>query len=140
VTTFTAAETAYLDDQRLGRIATSDPDGRPHVVPVGFRLRRDEGVIDVGGLDLTRSKKWRDLTRNPKVAFVVDDLATVDPWRPRGVEIRGRAELHEAGGDGIHRSFGAAWVRIVPERVVSWGLDTSPFAKAESRAVTADAG
>jgi pyridoxamine 5'-phosphate oxidase family protein len=45
---------------------------------------------------------------------VIDDLATVDPWRPRGVEVRGRAEALD--GD-------RPLIRVHPERVVSWGLD-----------------
>ena len=47
-----------------------------------------------------RSKKCRDLHDNPHVAFVVDDLVSVDPWRPQGVEIR---ELHGANGYLIHQ-------------------------------------
>ncbi len=37
MSSFTAAEIAYLQSQRLGRLATADLDGQPHVVPVGFR-------------------------------------------------------------------------------------------------------
>ena len=47
---FTAAEVAYLQSQRIGRIATVGPDGQPHVVPVGFRYNPDEDSIDIGGL------------------------------------------------------------------------------------------
>lgn len=40
-------------------------------------------------------------------------LASVDPWRPRGVEVRGRAEALEAP---------VPQIRIHPDRIVSWGL------------------
>jgi pyridoxamine 5'-phosphate oxidase family protein len=132
---FTDAEVAYLADQPLGRIATVGADGTPHVVPVGFLLSPDQGVIDIGGLALTGSKKWRDLTANPRVALVVDDLESVDPWTPRGVEIRGRANLHEAGGRNLGPRFGQAWIRIHPERIIAWGIDGDPFAGANSRDV-----
>lgn len=126
----TDAEAQYLAGQRLGRLATASAEGQPHVVPVGFRVDPAQG--DVGGLDLTSSRKWRDLTVNPKVAFVVDDLASVDPWRPRGIEIRGRAELHASGGDRLGGGFGGAWLRIHPERIAAWGLDTDPHGAASS--------
>ena len=37
---FTDKEIEYLDEQRLGRLATVDAEGRPHVVPVAFRYTR----------------------------------------------------------------------------------------------------
>lgn len=63
------------------RISLGSWDSSPHVVPVGFRVDADSGAIEVGGHGLSRSKKWRDLPANPKVALVIDDLAkhtTVD--------------------------------------------------------------
>ena len=79
----------------LGRMATVDAAGKPHAVPVGYRYDQSD-TITIGGHRLDRSKKWRDLHDNPHVAYVVDDLVSVDPWRPQGVEIRGRAALHGA--------------------------------------------
>jgi nitroimidazol reductase NimA-like FMN-containing flavoprotein (pyridoxamine 5'-phosphate oxidase superfamily) len=37
MSSFTPDEIAYLQSQRLGRLATVGPDGQPHVVPVSFR-------------------------------------------------------------------------------------------------------
>ncbi len=101
---FTEKEIEYLRGQRLGRLATVGPNGWPHVVPVGFRLDAEAAVIEIGGHALSRSKKWRDLQANPRVAFVVDDLVSVNPWTIRGLEVRGRAELH----DGAVRASAAA--------------------------------
>jgi hypothetical protein len=67
-------------------------------------------------------KKYRDILKNPKVAFVVDDLASVNPWRPRGVEVRGVAEVLDRGGSEMGRGFDPEMFRITPRRVVSWGL------------------
>lgn len=47
---FTAAEVAYLQGQRLGRLATVNEKGDLHVVPVGFRYNPDQETIDIGGL------------------------------------------------------------------------------------------
>ena len=58
---------------------------------------RELDTIDVGGMNLPRTKKFRDVRRNGRAAIVIDDLASVDPWQPRGIEIRGRAEDGHTG-------------------------------------------
>ena len=126
--TFSDKELEYLHGQRLGRLATVDAKGAPHVVPVGFRLSEDGTAIDVGGHGMATSKKYRDLQANPRVAIVIDDLASVQPWTPRGLEVRGIAELHDSGGaERFGRGWDEVWLRIVPERVVSWGIEAPPF-------------
>lgn len=124
---FTEREVAYLRGQRLGRLATVGADGSPHVVPVGFRLDAEANAIEVGGHGLSGSKKWHDLQANPRIALVVDDLASVNPWTPRGIEIRGRAELHTDGGDKFGPGWDSVWIRIVPQRIVSWGIEGAAF-------------
>ena len=111
-----------LSGVRLGRLATLGPDGGPHVVPTGFRYNTELDTIDIGGHDFAKRKKYRDVLRNPKVAFVVDDLASVNPWRPRGIEIRGEAEVLDSGGREIGPGFDQEMFRITPKRIISWGL------------------
>ena len=128
VATFDDKELEYLRSQRLARLATVDAKGAPHVVPVGFRVSDDADAIEVGGHNFAASKKYRDMKANPRVAIVIDDLASVDPWTPRGLEVRGTAELQDsAGGERFPPGFDEAWVRIVPARVVSWGIQAPPF-------------
>lgn len=116
------AELNYLNSQRLGRLATVDPTGQPQNNPVGFFLNHDLGVIDIGGGRMGRTKKFRNVRRHPQVSFVVDDLASLQPWHVRGVEIRGRAEaLTDWQPPFPYYSHEA--IRIYPERVISWGLD-----------------
>src|SRR5712692_1526747 len=86
----TSAEIEYFKSQRLGRLATVNAAGEPHVVPVSFRYNAELDTIDIGGLNITQSKKFRDVARNGRAALVVDDV--LPPWQPRGIEIRGRAE------------------------------------------------
>jgi pyridoxamine 5'-phosphate oxidase family protein len=121
--TLTPAQIDYLAGQRLGRIATAGGDGRPHVVPTSFRYNPDLGVVDCGGLRVAETKKFRDVQANPWAAIVVDDLASVDPWRPRMLEIRGPAEAVPSGGAGLGPGFGEAFIRIRPEKVNSFGLE-----------------
>jgi pyridoxamine 5'-phosphate oxidase family protein len=84
---FTPAEIAYLQDQLLGRLATVSSDGQPHAVPVSFRYNAELDTIDIGGHDFARRKKYRDVQRNPRVAFLVDDLESVNPWLPAGCSV-----------------------------------------------------
>lgn len=132
--TFSDRELDYLRGQRLARLATADTGGSPHVVPVGFRVSEDGDSIEVGGHGFAASKKYRDMRANPRVAIVIDDLASVSPWTPRGIEVRGTAELHDTGGERFGPGWDAAWVRIAPERVVSWGIEAPPFTTGGRRA------
>jgi pyridoxamine 5'-phosphate oxidase family protein len=137
---FSDKELAYLRGQRLGRLATATMGGAPHVVPVGFRVSADGEAIEVGGHGFAQSKKYRDMRANPQVAIVIDDLASVTPWTPRGIEVRGTAELHDAGGERFGPGWDAAWVRIVPGRIISWGVEAPPFAEGSRRARTVPRG
>ena len=111
---FTEAELAYLaEGRKLARLATVGPDGTPHVVPVGFSVNEDLDAIEIRGRSLTESKKYRDVAQAGRAAVVVDDIASHDPWRVRGIEIRGRAEALDG-----ERPL----IRVHSERVVSWGL------------------
>lgn len=120
-TVLTGAELAYLREQRLGRLATVDGEGRPQNNPVGFFVR-DDGGVDIGGWAMGTSRKWRNVAGNPHVSLVVDDIASVTPWKVRGVEIRGIAEQVE----GPHE-YGAylseQLIRIRPYKIFGWGLD-----------------
>jgi pyridoxamine 5'-phosphate oxidase family protein len=125
---FSDTELEYLTGQRrLGRIATVGADGTPHVVPVGFRWNAEHDAIDVGGHSLERTKKFRDVQRSGRASIVVDDLASTDPWRPRGVEVRGGAEAI-AGPPAL--------IRIHPERIVSWGIENEVMGERRSRAAS----
>lgn len=132
--TFTDAEVEYLREQPLGRLATVGPDGEPHVMPVGVFYDPEVEALVVGSAGrMAESKKFRDARRHPEVAFVIDDLASVDPWMPRGLEIRGRAETFSDGGEAVGERLGApfafdsAWIRIRPRRVLSWGIDNGSY-------------
>ena len=67
---FRQAEIQYLAGGRqLGRIATVGADGTPHVVPVAWIYNAVRDTIDIGGYDLERSKKFRDVARTERVAI-----------------------------------------------------------------------
>ncbi len=57
------------------------------------------------------------------VAFVVDDVPPPPPWRPRGIEIRGRGQALSSGGTAIMADFDDELIRIAPSRIISWGIE-----------------
>jgi pyridoxamine 5'-phosphate oxidase family protein len=121
VSAFSIAELAYLAERRLGRLATVDASGLPHVVPLGWSYNPATDTIDVSGRHFARTAKFRNAVANPLVALIIDDV--LPPWRPRAVMVRGRAEaLTEAvGEDGTPAG---SMLRIHPSQVLSWGLTT----------------
>jgi nitroimidazol reductase NimA-like FMN-containing flavoprotein (pyridoxamine 5'-phosphate oxidase superfamily) len=136
-----------LRSARLARVATV-PDGRrtPHVTPMMF-------VWDGSAIwlySIVKSKRWSDWTSNPRVAVIVDVGERSEEFR--GVEIVGRAEpvgpvpraetshpdlagpereWDEKNPGGFHVDGRHAWVRIVPEKIVSW--DLSQLGRARER-------
>ncbi len=110
---FTPSEIEYLKTQDLGRLATVQPDGTLQVNPVGFQYNEELATIDIGGYNMAASRKFRNVAADGRVAFVVDDLASRQPWRVRCLEVRGTAEA--VGGEDI--------IRIHPRRIISFGID-----------------
>src|SRR5262249_45373154 len=106
----------------------------PDVVPVVFEF--DGTYLYVGGFAPAKSRKYRNVRAgNAKVAIVIDDLLSVNPWRPRCLRIYGRAELVERQGRFGH----AVYMRITP--TLSWsfnleGLPSTPDGEAYFRRTT----
>jgi pyridoxamine 5'-phosphate oxidase family protein len=122
---FTQAEIEFLKSQRLGRLATVNTTGEPHVVPVGFRYNDEIDTIDIGGHNIAVTKKFRDVARTGRAAFVVDIV--LPPWQPKGIEVRGHAETFPSGGEVIGPQFAPEMIRIVPERIIGWGIEGDAF-------------
>ncbi|MFD3518057.1 pyridoxamine 5'-phosphate oxidase family protein [Streptomyces sp. NPDC058657] len=127
----------YLGEQRTCRVATVSAGGAPHLGALWF-------VWDGGSLwlySITRSRRWSQLRKDPRIAVVVDD--GVEYGDLRGVELSGSAVfvgeaprtgelcpelasperlfaqkyfgLTEMPHDGRH-----AWLRLTPDAVASW--------------------
>lgn len=121
---FTDPEIAYLRSQPLMRFATASPTGRPDVAPVVFQLDGDD--IITSGFDIASTVRYRNVHANPRATVVIDDLASVNPWSPRGVKVIGSCVV-EKGPDGER-------FRISPEIIISWGVnDTTPGIPAMER-------
>ena len=127
----------FLGSERTCRVPTVGADGTPHVAPLWFVWHG--GCLWLSSL--VRSQRWTDAGRDPRVAVVVD--AGTLYWELRGVEITGRAEpvgevprsaAEHPGLAPVERAFARkysgtdeyvpdgrhAWLRIEPEKLVSW--------------------
>jgi pyridoxamine 5'-phosphate oxidase family protein len=120
--TFTETEIAYLESQRIGRLATVRPDGSPQVSPVGFSYNAELGVIDIGGYSMSTTQKFRNVMHDGRVAFVVDDIYSTQPWRVRCLEIRGIAEAIREPAEPV-AGQDASKIRLRPQRIISFGID-----------------
>ncbi|HEY6624097.1 MAG TPA: PPOX class F420-dependent oxidoreductase [Acidimicrobiales bacterium] len=120
----TTEDVAYLRSQRLGRLATVDPSGAPQNNPVGLVVDDDTGQVLIGGRAMGETRKFHNVRGNPRVALVVDDLASVDPWLVRGVEVRGTAEALDDVEPPI-RGMSREVIRITPQRIHRWGLGST---------------
>lgn len=124
---FTDAEVAYLRSQPLMRFASASLTGRPDVAPVVFELDGDD--ILTSGFDIASTVRYRNINENPRVTVVIDDLASMNPWSPRGVKIIGTCVIE---GSGSGERF-----RISPDVIISWAInDTTPgIPKMERRTI-----
>ena len=118
---FTDAEVEYLRSQRLGRLATLTPGGTLQNSPVGFEVDAEAGVINIRGRDLGNTRKFHNVAANGQVAFVVDDLVSVNPWTVRCCEVRGSAEALTSQ-ESPSSYMSPEVIRIHPRRIISWGL------------------
>ena len=110
---FSEKEIAYLKSQRLARLATASSQGQPDVAPVGFEF--DDGYFYIGGLALAKTLKYKNALANPKAAMVIDDLASLNPWMPRGLKIQGAVDIVERKG--------GTFLRVKPEIKWTWGIE-----------------
>ena len=119
--TLNDAEQRFLAGQRLGRLATVAPGGFPQVKPVGLTYNGALGTIDIYGLDMAASAKYRNVQQHPEVAIVVD-VPGNGPAEVRFLEVRGRAETATAEAAPFP---GAALdiIRIHPRRVLALNID-----------------
>jgi pyridoxamine 5'-phosphate oxidase family protein len=136
---FSRKEVKYIKSQRIARVATaaqveagliSKSESsfsrivQPDVVPVGFHF--DGQHFYIGGFDMLRSTKYKNVLRNRSIALVIDDLKSIKPWRPRGIRIYGEAEITKRQGASmeIYGEFEVVYsIKITPRKKWSWGID-----------------
>jgi PPOX class probable F420-dependent enzyme len=100
--TLTAAQAAFVAAQRVGRLATADAQGNPHVVPVCFAVSDSALYVTIDEKPKRASarplKRLRNLMENPSAAFVVDRYD--EDWaRLCWVMLRGSTEILSDGAE-----------------------------------------
>jgi PPOX class F420-dependent enzyme/OxyR family protein len=152
---FTEAEIAYMNEHRLGRLATITGKGDPHVVPVNYAYNPELECIDIIGREMSRSLKYKNVVGFGRASFVVDDIPSIMPYRTRLLHIRGPAEIVLRNeGDPIpvppsaprmtpemiairNRWVSREMIRVRAEKIVAAGLGGDP-AEMISRTIAPD--
>ena len=115
---FSEPELQYLKSQRLARIATVSKKGQPDVVPVGLYYDGKYFWVGSHSQDIFhRTLKYKNVKNGNKlVAITIDDMESIDPWKPRQVKVFGTAEVvHHEG------QFGPGdYLRVTPK--ISWSF------------------
>ena len=104
---------------KLAEIATSTPDGQPHVVPLRAGLNAAGEKVLVLGNSMAQSYKYRQVQKNPKVAVVWHSQEPGPPPTIKGIEIRGTAEIKQAPGDKDPH------FEVTLTKAFSWGINES---------------
>ncbi len=120
---FSPDEKAWLASQRLGRLATVSPDGVVGNAPVTYFVR-DDDTIDIGGMRMGTTKKFRNVQAGSRVAFVVDTVDTSKGWHPIYLEIRGTAEAL-SGVDPPGDGFSPEIIKIHPDWIKTFNLPST---------------
>jgi pyridoxamine 5'-phosphate oxidase family protein len=118
----TEAEERFFTCQPRGHLTTLGRDGYPQVKPVGVAYNRGLGTIDIAGLNMGQSAKYRNIGTNPLVALVVDEVTEQGIQGAHFLEIRGVAEAaigdHDPDGH-----LAPEIIRVHPRRIISFNVD-----------------
>ena len=129
----------FLAAQRVGRLATADAHGNPHVVPVCFAIKGSELYVTIDEKPKRATarplKRLRNMMQNPSVAFVADRYD--EDWRQLGwIMLRGRVDILADGPEHDdaqtllrerypqYRTMQLAELPVIAlrvERVTAWG-------------------
>jgi len=122
---FSSEELAYLRSQPLARLATLGAGEQPDVVPVAFEVD-ETGFWVGGGATVVTTRKIRNIVAGRRrVALVVDDLVSLQPFVARGVRVYGTAG---EPAERIGLVGPGTYVRITAEVSWAWNLDGKPAA------------
>jgi PPOX class probable F420-dependent enzyme len=87
-----------VETARVARLATIDPDGRPHLVPIVFALDGDTlySAVDAKPKRSRRLRRIENARERPDVTLLVDHYE--DDWRRLWwIRLRGRARVLDNG-------------------------------------------
>lgn len=138
-------ERTYIETAQIGRLATVDTEGRPHVVPICFTLVDGHVVTAIDEKPKNTSpdtlRRSQNISENPHVALIVDHYT--DDWSQLGwVQVRGKAtyctpsdEPHSSAVTALRQKYdqytnhnleNCPLIRISLNSVRSWGCLERP--------------
>jgi PPOX class probable F420-dependent enzyme len=132
----TKAVARLFERERVCRVATSNPEGVPHLVPV-CQVVSGGKIWFASGTD---GRKAKNLAANPRVALTIDLYS--DDWAHiKGVMVQGRARLYARGPrfrkirallykkypqyarEAALDESDSVVVEVTPTRIFTWGID-----------------
>jgi len=120
---FSEKEVEYLNAQGLARIATTGTDLQADVAAVGFDF--DGRFFYIGSMMMERTNKYKNIIAgNDKVALIIDDMESFDPWMPRGIKVFGTVDIIEREEGYVGKG---KYLRITPSRSWTWGIEGPAF-------------
>lgn len=126
----TADQRAFLERQRVGRLATAGSDAAPHVVPIVYAVVNDAVyfvVDDKPKRTRTGLKRLRNIAVNPRVALVVDRYD--EDWtRLAYILLHGRATLVDSAEE-FAVVLAELRRRYAPYRAMALDLRTHPMVR-----------
>ena len=94
---------ARLTSARVARLATTDPDGRPHLVPIVFAVEGDTiySAVDRKPKRSTTLRRIENARTRPDVTILVDHYD--EDWHQLWwIRVRGRARVLDDGDERAH--------------------------------------
>jgi PPOX class probable F420-dependent enzyme len=94
---------ARLTAARVARLATTDPDGRPHLVPIVFALEGDTlySAVDRKPKSSSKLRRIENARARPDVTILVDHYE--EDWDQLWwIRLRGRARVLDDGDERDH--------------------------------------
>ena len=130
MSSFTPAEREFVDRHRVARLATSDSQGAPHVVPIVYTSEDDAVyfvVDDKPKRSHTGLKRLRNIEQNPQVALLFDDYA--EDWTHLAyLLIHGHAAVVTDRAE-YARVLDALRLRYPQYRLMPLGFDSHPMVR-----------
>jgi pyridoxamine 5'-phosphate oxidase family protein len=118
VARFSDPELDYLrtstEDGQRANLTIAGKDGAFRLVPVRVSYDEAENAIEIAAPEALHVGINLPPADVAEVQLVVDDLASIEPWQPRGIEVTGAAEA----------LTGPPLIRIRVDAVRSWGVET----------------
>jgi pyridoxamine 5'-phosphate oxidase family protein len=121
---FTDEEVAFLRSHGIARLATVGEEEQPDVVPVAVEFDGTYFWVGGSGASVLSTRKFSNVRAGRrKVALVMDDLPSFDPFVARGIRVYGVADgpVERVGMVGPGH-----FLRITPNISWSWNMAGEP--------------